>query len=260
MWLFIRPRLHGPCPPIARLAFASRRSPMAFIASPPRQTSNWAKVGATYLLADALADRRLSRLPRSMTFEIKYESVGLRSCRTKRFEVQPIRSPNFAGSYEFSTSLFLDGDHVTDDTGTGFVHTALLATAGTISTSGWRPTVAMLREHAGSTRVSPTRSMPTVAFSPTDAPGFVGQARVIDRQGRQGRCQRGGHQGARSRPARSSRAGGSSISTPTPGGRKNRLSSATRRNGSSRWIRGLGSTMLLPSPLWGRVGMGVLSV
>ena len=74
------------------------------------------------------------------------------------------------------------------------------------------------------------------APSPTQAPGFGRQARH-QRQGQEGRRQRGRHQGADRRATCFSPAAASSISIRIPGAPRSRSSSATRRSGSSPWTR-----------------------
>ena len=85
--------------------------------------------------------------------------------------------------YDFDVPL-LDGDHVTDDAGTGFVHTA--PGHGADDYNIWIASKAEAGIDA-----SPSPSMPMAIFT-KDAPGFDRQARH-HRQGREGRCQRGGH-------------------------------------------------------------------
>jgi isoleucyl-tRNA synthetase len=75
---------------------------------------NWARQGDEYVLADALADEVL-KAARVETFE-------------RKSDVDPRRivlctHPLHRMGYDFSVPL-LAGDHVTEDTGTGFVHTA----------------------------------------------------------------------------------------------------------------------------------------
>src|SRR5690606_14334803 len=77
---------------------------------------NWARVGNTYILAKALAE--------SVFKQAKVEGFEL---------VADVSAEELAGitcahplaglGYGFDVPL-LDGDHVTDDAGTGFVHTA----------------------------------------------------------------------------------------------------------------------------------------
>ena len=107
------------------------------------------------------------------------------------------RHPLAALGYDFAAPL-LAGDHVTDDAGTGFVHTA--PGHGREDFDIWTAE----RARALSARHQHRRSPITVDENGalTDqAPGFTGK-RVHHRQGRKGRRQRGGDQGAgRSRHA-----------------------------------------------------------
>jgi isoleucyl-tRNA synthetase len=79
---------------------------------------NWAKVGDTFILAEKLADdvfqhARVTAFKRLAT--LPAELVNSILCS------HPLEG--FGGGYEFQVPL-LEGDHVTEDTGTGFVHTA----------------------------------------------------------------------------------------------------------------------------------------
>ena len=100
----------------------------------------------------------------------------------------PLGGPS--GGYEFRVPL-LEGDHVTDDTGTGFVHTApghgredfdvWMANARELESRGINTTIPYTVDENG-------------AFT-DQAPGLHRQARH-QRQGRKGRRQRGRDQGA----------------------------------------------------------------
>jgi isoleucyl-tRNA synthetase len=80
-------------------------------------TDNWAKVGDLLVVADKLA-LDVFRQARVTAFKkksaVRTDQLAVLTCEhpLKRF-----------GGYEFTVPL-LAGDHVTDDTGTGFVHTA----------------------------------------------------------------------------------------------------------------------------------------
>ncbi|MBY0380871.1 MAG: isoleucine--tRNA ligase [Xanthobacteraceae bacterium] len=79
---------------------------------------NWAKTGDLLILADKLAEdvfkqARVTAFER--TGDISADILDAVECE------HPLKGLN--GGYEFTVPL-LDGDHVTDDTGTGFVHTA----------------------------------------------------------------------------------------------------------------------------------------
>ena len=74
----------------------------------------------------------------------------------------------------------LDGDHVTDDTGTGFVHTA--PGHGADDYAIWIEQAPICK--GASTRPSPSPSTPTASFT-KDAPGFEGK-RVLNEKGDKG--------------------------------------------------------------------------
>jgi isoleucyl-tRNA synthetase len=80
--------------------------------------NNWAKVGATFILADALAD--------SVFKAAKVEGYE-KVCSLASADLHGLTAAHpLAGKidgYDFDVPFF-DGEHVTDDTGTGFVHTA----------------------------------------------------------------------------------------------------------------------------------------
>ena len=111
------------------------------------------------------------------------------------------RHPLAALGYDFDVPL-LDGDHVTDDTGTGFVHTA--PGHGADDYIIWMSSGAELKERGID---------PTIPFT-VDADGVLTKdARASGtpsphRKGRQGRRQRRGDQGAQRSRQRSSRADG----------------------------------------------------
>ena len=74
---------------------------------------NWAKVGETYIVANKLAGDVKERAKITHWEHLRDVNPDGFSC------THPLR----ALGYTFPVPL-LDGDHVTDDTGTGFVHTA----------------------------------------------------------------------------------------------------------------------------------------
>ncbi|MEA2983829.1 MAG: isoleucyl-tRNA synthetase, partial [Alphaproteobacteria bacterium] len=79
---------------------------------------NWARKGDRLVLADTLA-AEVMKQARVQSFE-RVETVPS-ALLSKLIAVHPLRNIN--DSYGFPVPL-LEGDHVTDDTGTGFVHTA----------------------------------------------------------------------------------------------------------------------------------------
>ena len=131
----------------------------------------WAKIGEIYILAQKLAVQ---------VFEVakveKFEKIA--DFEPDDFLVceHPLRSLG----YEFYVPM-LDGDHVTDDTGTGFVHTA--PSHGADDYIVWTKYQATLRELGINTDV-PT-PVDKNGFYTAEAPGFEG-ARVIDHHGRWG--------------------------------------------------------------------------
>ena len=90
------------------------------------------------------------------------------------------RSPGLRGDYYFVVPL-LAGDHVTDDAGTGFVHTA--PGHGRDDFDIWTANAASLRRAALRRRFL-TLSMRTVAFT-EQAPGFAGKS-VLTETGEKG--------------------------------------------------------------------------
>src|SRR5690606_13118573 len=91
---------------------------------------------------------------------------------------RPLRG--FGGGYKFDVPL-LDGEHVTDDAGTGFVHTA--PGHGLDDFGIWMDSTRLLQDRG----IDP--SIPYVVgddgFYTSEAPGFDG-ARVIDDNGKKG--------------------------------------------------------------------------
>src|SRR5690606_16225214 len=79
---------------------------------------NWAKEGDRYILADKLADEVMAKAKVGAfvrKFDVPYTVLASIRCS------HPLAG--LAGGYTFDVPL-LDGEHVTDDAGTGFVHTA----------------------------------------------------------------------------------------------------------------------------------------
>ncbi len=108
---------------------------------------NWAKVGATYILADSLARKRHSRPPGRPGFErlgdVSGDALAAMVC------AHPLRRLG----YGFVVPL-LEGDHVTEDAGTGFVHTA--PSHGREDFELWTANTRLFSS-AGSRRAFPTR-------------------------------------------------------------------------------------------------------
>ncbi|MEW6438159.1 MAG: isoleucine--tRNA ligase [Pseudomonadota bacterium] len=137
--------------------------------------NNWARVGATFILADALAD-----------------SV-FKAAKVEGYEkITPVYAEDLRGltashplartllGYEFDVPLF-DGEHVTDDTGTGFVHTA--PSHGRDDFDIWMAHGRELTARGIDTRIPYT--VDADGFLTKEAPGFTGK-RVIDDKGNKG--------------------------------------------------------------------------
>ena len=83
----------------------------------------WARIGDRYLLADALAEDVLSkaRLEPSMYRRLRDVSADELSVLTLAHPFRGLEGAD--GFWDYDVPM-IDGDHVTDDAGTGFVHTA----------------------------------------------------------------------------------------------------------------------------------------
>jgi isoleucyl-tRNA synthetase len=136
---------------------------------------NWAKVGRTFILADVLADN--------------FAKATKVACLARAGDVSPewladmVCSHPLAGTvagYEFPVPL-LDGDHVTEETGTGFVHTA--PSHGRDDFDIWSGNSRWLAVNGIDTRVPYT--VDADGFLTEEAPGFTGR-RVIDDKGNKG--------------------------------------------------------------------------
>ena len=134
---------------------------------------NWAKVGASYLLADALADG-VFKAAKVEAFE------KVRAVAAAELAGLTAAHPLTGMGYRFDVPL-LDGDHVTDDTGTGFVHTA--PSHGRDDFDIWMASNRMLRERGIDPRIPYT--VDADGFLTADAPGFAGR-RVLDDKGAKG--------------------------------------------------------------------------
>jgi isoleucyl-tRNA synthetase len=136
---------------------------------------NWAKVGATYLLAERLAPK-VFKEARVEGYElvgiVDPETLAVGECSHPLASVIP--------GYEFTVPLF-DGEHVTEDTGTGFVHTA--PGHGREDFDIWMAHKAELEARGIDTRIPYT--VDADGFFTKEAPGFEGK-RVIDDKGNKG--------------------------------------------------------------------------
>ena len=132
--------------------------------------------GEKLILASSLADAAAEKA------KVKLKQVLALGPGSKLFELvfchHPLRG--FAGGYEFDVPL-LDGEHVTDDAGTGFVHTA--PSHGLDDFDVWMSNGRQLTERGIDTRIPFT--VDDAGFYTKDAPGFEG-ARVIDDAGKKG--------------------------------------------------------------------------
>ncbi|MBD8065561.1 isoleucine--tRNA ligase [Devosia sp. PTR5] len=136
---------------------------------------NWAKVGDKLIIADKLAAEVFAKAKvegHTRLQDVPASVLGALAAH------HPLRG--LAGGYEFDVPL-LDGEHVTDDAGTGFVHTA--PGHGLDDFGIWMESTRLLQQRG----IDP--SIPYVVddggFYTKDAPGFEG-ARVIDDNGKKG--------------------------------------------------------------------------
>jgi isoleucyl-tRNA synthetase len=134
---------------------------------------NWAKVGEKYVLADNLA----AEVFKSAKVET-YERISDFMPNPEVVCSHPLKG--VAGSYEFRVPL-LEGDHVTDDTGTGFVHTA--PGHGREDFDIWTANARALEARGINTTI-PYTVDENGAFT-DQAPGFTGK-RVINDKGEKG--------------------------------------------------------------------------
>jgi isoleucyl-tRNA synthetase len=136
---------------------------------------NWARVGEQFILADNLAADTFGKA-KVETYErsgdVSADYLASLVCH------HPLRG--LGGGYEFPVPL-LDGEHVTDDTGTGFVHTA--PSHGLDDFEVWTASARLLRDR-GIDEAIPF-PVDDSGYYTKDAPGFEG-ARVIDDQGKKG--------------------------------------------------------------------------
>ena len=134
---------------------------------------NWAKVGERYVLADKLA-AEVFKQARVVSYK-KIADAPSNALATVTC-VHPLRDHG----YNFIVPLF-DGEHVTDDTGTGFVHTA--PGHGREDFDIWMKNASLLGA-AGINPAIPYTVDENGAFTEA-APGFTGK-RVINDKGEKG--------------------------------------------------------------------------
>ena len=83
----------------------------------------WARIGDRYLLADALAEEALGAMRLEPSMWRRLRDVGADELSALTL-AHPLRGAEGAeGEWDYDVPM-LSGDHVTDDAGTGFVHTA----------------------------------------------------------------------------------------------------------------------------------------
>ncbi len=152
---------------------------MAFIDVTEAPEGNWAKPLATnYILADNLAAEvfkaakveTIERLRRRFMAQA-IDVIAIITCSTSAARIS---------ATTFDVPLF-DGEHVTDDTGTGFVHTA--PGHGREDFDIWMANGRQLAERGIDTRIPYT--VDEDGFYTKDAPGFEGK-RVITEKGDKG--------------------------------------------------------------------------
>ncbi|KQZ99519.1 isoleucine--tRNA ligase [Mesorhizobium sp. Root157] len=136
--------------------------------------------GEKLIFADALAEE--SALKAKLTMN------RVRGVSGQELEAITLSHPfmGFGGGYHFTVPM-LPGDHVTDDAGTGFVHTA--PGHGREDFDAWMDSAKDLRERGIDTAIPFT--VDDAGFLTKDAPGFGpdregGSARVIDDNGKKG--------------------------------------------------------------------------
>jgi len=134
---------------------------------------NWATKGEKYVLADKLAGEVFAK-GKVETF-VRLHDVD---CSKIVSTSHPLRG--LSGGYEFEVPL-LDGEHVTDDTGTGFVHTA--PGHGLDDFGIWMDSGRALAARGIDTAIPYV--VDDGGFYTAAAPGFEG-ARVIDDAGKKG--------------------------------------------------------------------------
>ncbi len=133
---------------------------------------NWAKVGDKYVLADKLAAEVL-KVAKVDSFERLQDFIP----NSDVFCSHPLKSQ---GGYDFRVPL-LAGEHVTDDAGTGFVHTA--PGHGREDFEVWTANTSALEARAINTTIPYT--VDANGAMTTQAPGFEGKF-VINQKGEKG--------------------------------------------------------------------------
>ncbi len=130
--------------------------------------------GEKLIFADKLAEESFAKakLQYKRHADVSVEDLAGIAC------AHPLKG--LGGGYEFVVPL-LDGDHVTDDAGTGFVHTA--PSHGREDFDAWMSAARSLEARGIDTKIP--FPVDDGGFYTADAPGFEG-ARVIDDNGKKG--------------------------------------------------------------------------
>ncbi|MFY9837840.1 MAG: class I tRNA ligase family protein, partial [Xanthobacteraceae bacterium] len=136
---------------------------------------NWARVGDLFILADRLAID-VFRQARVTAFK-RLQAVG-DNVLANTLCAHPLKG--FAGDYDFAVPL-LPADHVTEDAGTGFVHTA--PGHGREDFDVWTANAAKLAERGINTTIPYT--VDADGRFTEQAPGFAGK-RVLTDKGEKG--------------------------------------------------------------------------
>ena len=159
------------------IAFSSRY-PYALFEVETAENAFGPQPGDRVIFATRLADdcAAKAKVSLKMVRHIEPEELGSVEC------AHPLASLG----YDFRVPL-LDGDHVTDDAGTGFVHTA--PSHGREDFDAWMANVRNLEARGISTKIPFT--VDDAGFYTADAPGFGpdregGPARVLDDKGKKG--------------------------------------------------------------------------
>ncbi len=129
---------------------------------------NWAKVGDKFILADALAAEVMEQARVAA-----YQRV--RDVPQRDLERLVCAHPVKALGYDFEIPL-LPGDHVTEDTGTGFVHTA--PSHGRDDFELWTENARLLENRGIDTAIPYT--VDADGFFTKEAPGFTGRRVITD--------------------------------------------------------------------------------
>jgi isoleucyl-tRNA synthetase len=130
-----------------------------------------------YLIADSRSEELQAAFKKAEAIE---SLVRLRKIEPSELKALLCEHPLKSSTYEFYVPL-LDGDHVTDDAGTGFVHTA--PGHGADDYNIWTKHQKELRERGIDTTIPTT--VDADGFFTKDAPGFEGK-RVITDKGEKG--------------------------------------------------------------------------